>query len=209
MLTVACVLRTGGDYLPYHVEALSSRVWDNLKIAHRFVCLTDVPDKMPKGVLGIQLPDMWPGWWSKICLFKKGLIDGPVFYLDLDTIPIGPMDDLVLGHHFTVLKNFWPQNTGQIGSGLMAWDCDLSSIYDSFKENARKYIDEYKVRGKWGDQGFISKTSPVVADYWQSKYPNKIVSWKLHCAAGVPEEAAIVCFHGQPRPWNTPLWRNV
>lgn len=208
MLTVACVLKTGGDYLPSHVEALSSRVWDNLKIAHKFICLTDVPDKMPKGVHGIELPDNWPGWWSKICLFKKGLIEGPVFYLDLDTIPIKDMDDIVLGHHFTVLQNFWT-TTGLIGSGLMAWNCDLSHIYDAFKKNPQHFISTYKTKQQWGDQGFIAKHSIERWDFWQHKHPGKIVSWKLNCQAGVPEEASIVCFHGQPRPWKTPLWRNA
>lgn len=206
MLTVVCVLKSGGEYLPYHVEALSSLVWNNLKMAHRFVCLTDVPNKMPKGVLGIPLEEGWPGWWSKIELFKRGLFKGPAFYLDLDTIPIGRMDDLVLGHHFTVLQNFWT-TTGRIGSGLMAWDCDLSYIYDKFKEKPDEYIAHYKTKEQWGDQGFIRDFSPEKMEMWQHKYPGRIVSWKLGCQAGVPEEASIVCFHGQPRPWITPLWQ--
>lgn len=204
MLTVACVLRTGGDYTPYHVEALSSQIWDHLSIPHRFVCLTDIPSRMPKGVEGIRLPNNWQGWWSKICLFKE--LKEQTLYFDLDTMIIKSIDFMAENKGFTVLKNFWPQNTGQIGSGLMAWDSDLSFIYDEFKKSPQKFIDEYKVKGKWGDQGFIAGNSPVKYDMWQDKYPGKIVSWKLQCQAGVPEEASIICFHGQPRPWNSPLW---
>lgn len=207
MLNVVCVLRTGGEYNNHHVEALSAQVWDHLSLPHRFVCLTDIPKHMPRGVEGIKLPDNWPGWWSKICLFKEGLFDGPVFYLDLDTMIIKSIDFIADGiKGFTVLKNFWPQNTGQIGSGLMSWDEDLSIIYNEFKKSPLQVMDAYKVRKKWGDQGFIFDTVPNRFDLWQEKYPGKIVSWKLHCQAGVPEEAAIVCFHGQPRPWNSPLW---
>lgn len=205
MLNVACVLRSGGDYKPEHVEALSSLIWNNLSLPHKFICLTDTPNRMPKGVTGIQLPDNWPGWWSKICLFKKGMFDGPVFYLDLDTIPVGNIDNVVLGHKFTVLQNFWT-TTGKIGSGLMAWNCDLSSIYDEFKKNANHFIDTYKTKDFWGDQAFISRHSKQQWDFWQNKHPGKIVSWKLGCKDGVPKSASIVCFHGQPRPWNTPLW---
>lgn len=206
MLTVACVLKTGGDYLPHHVEALSKSVWDNLSLAHRFVCLTDVPNKMPEGVMGIQLPDLWPGWWSKICLFKKGLFEGPVFYLDLDTIVVKKIDDVVLGHRFTVLRNFWT-TTGRIGSGLMAWNCDLSYIYDQFKTDPNRFIAKYKTKEYWGDQGFIFHNSKEKWELWQDKYPGKIVSWKLGCKDGVPSQASIVCFHGQPRPWMTTLWK--
>lgn len=205
MLTVACVLKTGGDYTTHHVEALSSQVWDHLSLPHRFVCLTDVPDMMPKGVEGIALPDDWPGWWAKICLFKKGLIEGPIFFLDLDTMIVKSINDIVNGHRFTVLRNFWT-TTGRIGSGLMAWDCDLSHIYESFKKNPQRFIDTYKTKDHWGDQGFITHHSIERWEFWQHKYPGKIVSWKLGCKSGVPEEAAIVCFHGKPRPWDTPMW---
>lgn len=206
MLTVVCVMKSGGEYTPYHVKALEASVRRHLTIPHRFVCFTDVPDKMPAGVMPIILPHNWPGWWSKICLFKKGLIEGPTFYLDLDTIPVGNMNDLVLGHRFTVLQNFWT-TTGKIGSGLMAWDCDLSAIYDAFKQNPVQFIEQYKTRDRWGDQGFIFHHSPIKWDMWQHRHPGRVVSWKLGCHAGqVPKDASIVCFHGVPRPWNTPLW---
>lgn len=206
MLTVVCVLRSGGEYTPYHVKALAATVSKSLTRPYRFMCLTDIPDKMPAGVMPVRLPDSWSGWWSKICLFKKGLIEGPAFFLDLDTVPVGNIDDLVLGHRFTVLQNFWT-TTGLIGSGLMAWDCDLSVIYEAFKKNPQQFIDTYKTRDRWGDQGFIYHHAPIKFDMWQHRYPDRIVSWKLGCPGGVvPRSASIVCFHGVPRPWHTPLW---
>lgn len=206
MLTVACVMKSGGEYTPYHVKALAASVRKHLTRRHRFVCLTDIPKKMPANVMPIELPDDWPGWWSKICLFKKGLIEGPVFYMDLDTIPVRNIDDLVLGHRFTVLRNFWT-TTGLIGSGLMAWNYDLSPIYHAFKLDPQQFIDTYKTRERWGDQGFIFHHTPIKYEMWQRLHPDRIVSWKLGCHAGqVPKSASIVCFHGVPRPWNTPLW---
>lgn len=203
MLNVVCVLKSGGEYYPEHVEALGRRVKKHLTRPHRFLCLTDIPNQVDADA--IKLPDNWPGWWSKICMFKEGLIEGPTFFLDLDTIPVGNMDDLVLGHRFTVLRNFWT-TTGLIGSGLMAWDYDLSPIYHAFKINPQQFIDTYKTRERWGDQGFILHHTPVKFDMWQHKHPGRVVSWKLGCNLGVPQDASIVCFHGQPRPWMTPLW---
>lgn len=204
MLTVACVLKTGGEYAPHHVEALARGVRRHLSIVHRFVCLTDVPADLPAGIEPIALPDPWRKWWGKICLFKKGLITGPVLFLDLDTIVVGPIDDIAMGHRFTVLENFW--SPARIGSGLMAWDCDLSAIYDAFRTDPPRFMREYNTTEKWGDQGFIRFNSPQKWDLWQKRFPGRVVSWKKHCRDGVPAAASIVCFHGQPRPWMTPLW---
>lgn len=205
MLTVACVMKSGGEYTPYHVKALASLVRKHLTRPYRIICLTDIPSQMPGNIIPVMLPDLWPGWWGKICLFKKGVIEGPAFFLDLDTIPVRNMDDLVLGHRFTVLQNFWT-TTGKIGSGLMAWDYDLSSIYDKFKPHAPRFIETYKTRAQWGDQAFILDHTPIHPNMWQFRHPGRVVSWKLGCRQGVPDKASIVCFHGQPRPWHTPLW---
>src|SRR6185437_8074786 len=59
MLTVACVLKSGGVYTPEYVERLRSGVGQHLD-HYKFVCLSDVdvPDRIP-------LENDWPGWWSK------------------------------------------------------------------------------------------------------------------------------------------------
>lgn len=118
----------------------------------------------------------------------------------------GSLDAIVLGHRFTVLQNFWAdayREPGRIGSGLMAWDCDLSGIYESFRHDADRYLAEYKTKAKWGDQGFIKDHAPVEPERWQTKCPGRIVSFKKHVrpSRGVPAGASVVCFHGQPRPW--------
>jgi hypothetical protein len=204
-LTVACVLRSGGEYTPVHVEALRAGVAAHLKAPHRFVCLTD----MKVACETIALEQDWPGWWSKIELFRPGIFAGPVFYADLDTIVTGPLDELVRGHEFTVLRNFWKPD--RIGSGLMAWDADLSRIYYAFRCNPDRFIRDYKTPERWGDQSFIKDHSTFEPERWQAKYPGKIVSYKFHVrdAGRVPPGAAVVCFHGQPRPWATNLWKKA
>lgn len=212
-LTVACVLRSGGDYKPAHVAHLRDGVRRHLKMAHRFVCLTDLSVDCQM----IPLRNNWPGWWSKIELFHPDLRTlGPVLFFDLDTVIVGPLDGLALGHSFTVLENFW--HADRIGSGMMAWNADLSAIYDAFARAPYRFIREYRASEKWGDQGFIKDHAPVEPERWQRKHPGKIVSYKMHCRPGVdrmsptagsprvPPAASVVCFHGKPRPWITTLW---
>lgn len=201
MLTVACVLKSGGDYKPSHVAALRDGVARNLQPSHRFVCLTDM--KVECEALPL---DGWPGWFSKISLFKAGQFEGPVLYFDLDTIIVGSLDPVALGHKFTVLENFWRPD--RIGSGMMAWDCDLSRIYTDFLGNPARFMDQYRTPDKWGDQAFIKDHTPVEPERWQKKFPGKVVSYKMHVrdTGRVPEGAAVCCYHGRPRPWETSLW---
>ncbi len=209
-ITVACVLRSGPEYKVEHVVALRDGVRRHLAMTHRFVALTDLVDEVEAaGVDAIPLKHDWPGWFSKIELFRGDLFEGPVFYADLDTIVVGPLDDIVLGHRFTVLQSFWSAEEKRIGSGLIAWDADLSAIYREFERSSTRWMREYKTTAKWGDQGFIYYNSPIRPERWQQKYPGRIFSYKrdiLRAGAVIPASASVIAFHGVPRPWATPLW---
>lgn len=202
MITIACVLRSGGDYYPKHVHALRDGVARNLTLPHRFVCLTD----MDVDCESLPLRHGWSGWFSKLELFD-GRLTGPVFYSDLDVKIVGSLNEIVRGHRFTVLQSFWAdkyKEPERIGSGLMAWDCDLSSIYETFRRDDNRFLVEYKTKAKWGDQAFIKDHAPIEPERWQMKYPGKVVSFKRHVAPnrGVPAVASVCCFHGPPRPWS-------
>lgn len=209
MLTVACVLRTGGEFLPDHVVALRDSVARHLRMPHRFLCLTD--DARPSAPYErFLLRHAWPGWWSKIELFSEAFrleCRGRVLYMDLDTVAVRPMNDLVLGgHKFVVLRNFW--KIGKIGSGLMAWSAGaakrLVRIYDLFSTAPSKFMAEYKRPENLGDQAFISAVSPIQTAYWQDIFPGRVVSFRKHCIPlrRIPVEASVVCFGGRVRPWN-------
>lgn len=202
MLTVACVLRSGGEYTPAHVAALQDGVERNLSRPHRFVCLSDMEVDCER----ILLRNKWPGWWSKIEAFRPALFWGPVLYIDLDTIVTGSLDGIVDNHRFTVLRNFWAEAYGEpdrIGSGLMAWNVDLSAIYSAFASAPEKHIADYNCRARWGDQAWIKTHTPIPMERWQDKFPGKVVSFKKHVlpTKRVPDGAAVCCFHGEPRPW--------
>lgn len=89
-LTIACVLRSGGVYDAEWVAKLQRGVARHMTLPHRFVCLSDVDVPCER----IPLVTDWPGWWSKIELFRKGLFDGPVLYTDLDSVITGPLDGM-------------------------------------------------------------------------------------------------------------------
>jgi len=90
MITYACVLRSGGIYTPEWVRKLSRAVGFHASRPHRFVCLSDVDVPCER----IELSSDLPGWYAKLELFRPGLFDGPVVYLDLDTLVIGDLTPL-------------------------------------------------------------------------------------------------------------------
>lgn len=205
MINIACVLKSGGkDYNETHVYALQKAIERNVKTPYRFVCLSDLKLSCET----IELLHGWKGWWSKIELFDWSRLNGRTFYVDLDTMPVSNFDDILNDlSGFHMLENFWSDQ--RIGSGLMYWDQDLSHIYESFKKNHIRVMNEYmEGPNKWGDQSYIWHTAGIDPQRLQKKYPSRIVSYKFHVKGKpFPKKASIICFHGKPRPWETNLWR--
>ena len=90
MLTVCCV-KWGDKYPAEYVHKLQNGVSRHLTIPHRFVCFTDDPAGLECETK--PLPDGLDGWWNKVWLFKRGLFDDRVIYLDLDISP-DPLTDI-------------------------------------------------------------------------------------------------------------------
>lgn len=181
-----CVLRSGGDFKPEHVQRLARQV-------KNLVCLSDVEIE---GIKTIPLQHDWPGWWAKMEIYHPD-IKGDVFYLDLDTLvlkmPAMPSVD-------TVLTDFGDPHV--IGSGLMyLTEATRAVIWQAFTANPGKAMGSH-IKWPAGDQGFIL---PYLkhAQRWQKIA--KVYSYKLHCKRGIPADAQIVCFHGKPRPWSLNL----
>ncbi len=204
MLTVACVLKSGGIYDATWVARLRDGVKRHLPMDHRFVCLSDVDVPCER----IPLEHDWPGWWSKIELFR---LEGSVLYFDLDTAIVGNIENIgVHAHsaHFTMLRDFYAQ--GHFGSGIMSWygAHHAHLLYYEFARNAAKQMDTQRKR--MGDQAYIEETfggGPIRA--WQDVVDDQIVSYKVHCRNGIPPNARVVCLHGKPKfadmPVNDPV----
>ena len=190
-MLVLCVCKSGAEYNAEWVRKLKAGVARNLTVPYEFKCLSDidVPDRIP-------LRHSWPGWWSKIEVFRE--VTGPTLYLDLDTIVTGNIDWITKTEHdFCAIQNF--HDPKMIGSAVMWFKGPLRKVYDRFCEKPLKWIDyhERKRDGPYlGDQAFI----------WDSLGRNvetfdmgKIKSYKFHCKQGLPEGTSLVCFGGHPK----------
>ena len=206
MMTVLCVLRSGGGYNVSDVQKLHNMVSRHLDF-DMFVCLTDRPDDVRdvRGVMPMVLQHNWSGWWSKIECFRplfKAAANQTILYIDLDTIIVGSIQQLVeVVPRWVVIGDFYrrPPNEPRIryGSGLMLWNnSEQQKIYTEFVKDPERAM---RLAGRWGDQDWIERISPWAA-FWEDLLPGQVVSYKVHCKSGLPKDARVVCFHGVPKP---------
>jgi len=132
----------------------------------------------------------WPGWWCKLAAFERG---GNFLLADLDTIFV---DTLPIPNRLTMLRDFYrPQ---RLQSGLMWVTADAAALaWRVFKHDPEGTMQRFR-----GDGEFLAWLFPH-ARTWQDDYPGKVVSYKVHCKGGPPDGAAVICYHGKPRPRDT------
>lgn len=213
-VTIACVLKSGGDFTVDYVLRLKNMIARNTTVPYKFVCLTDI-EIDPKICKSIKLKHNYDRWWSKIELFRPDITSaGRIVYIDLDTVITGNIDNFLTATSDFIALRPWNKRNQQAGlcaSGLMAFKNNgaFSFVYDQFSpENINQYSR--------GDQEYITKAldrnkqSPI---FWQDIVPG-IYSYKRHCREQrLPKDARIVCFHGRPRPhtvndpWVMANWR--
>lgn len=98
---VVMCMKWGALYPSSYVNVLYSAVKKNLSGPFRFVCLTNEPDGLDKGIESYPIPDLGlpperynHGAWPKIAVFKKDLygLTGHCLFIDLDTIICGSLE---------------------------------------------------------------------------------------------------------------------
>jgi hypothetical protein len=193
MISIATVLRSGGDYRAEHVRALAD-MCRRFAPEHRFVCLTDQCFAFAHSwdIDARPLKHDWAGWWAKMELFT---LPGPVLFFDLDTVlrrDITPLVELVRDEEFAILRDFYRGRTNRhaMQSSMMWWSGDQSRLTARFAADPRFYLG--------GDQEWLEQHYDRPATYWQDVCPKAIGSFK---ASPRTEQERVIIFHGQPRPW--------
>jgi hypothetical protein len=195
--TVVCVLRSGGEYTADHVRWLQRQCQDKVEGEFRFVCLTDL--EQIDGVEALGLIHGWPGWWSKIELFRPGLFSGPVVYLDLDMVIMRnvelPAPETLPANGIAVHREIG--HADKIGSALMFWRPDAAQmLYGQFLTATDAYMERFR-----GDQDFIHHV--LMAKHGVEAIPPwSWASYKWHIRQHGPDGVDIAAFHGKPRPWS-------
>lgn len=209
MINVVC-LKFGTLYGPEYVNRLLASLKRFTTIPFKLHCFTDDIRGIHPDVHNHQLPHNLPGngWWQKLYMFSKDMpITGRIFYIDLDTLITGNVDDII-SHEgkFTVLHDFfmirlptrkdkWGTGAEAVGSGVLSWNAgEHTQIWETFIKDPKSAVASLSPHG---DQKWIQIHQPD-REYFQDLFPNQLVSFKVHCRNGLPKNARIVCYHGKP-----------
>lgn len=195
---IFCVLRKSNVYDVDYVLHLKKQA-DRYAPGVPFNCISNVPVPCDR----INMVKMWPGWWSKMELFRPD-IDGDIFFIDLDTIICDEIWDLLGVNQLTMLSDFYKLE--RPASGLMYLPKSFrNDVWKRFTQNSIGHMTKHKVGG---DQAFLAECFGGRAVRWQDEFPNRVISYKAQRVQqnGMPEGAGILCFHGVPKPrdisWN-------
>ncbi|MBO9102004.1 hypothetical protein J5287_28455 (plasmid) [Rhizobium sp. K1/93] len=202
MTSIFCVLRSGGEYTAHHVLRLRAQVMNHLPNAD-FRCLCDI------GIRGVQTLPLtydWPGWWSKMELFRPEF-SGDILFMDLDTSIVGRLDDIVSVGRLALMRDIY-RPEGLQSSIMYLPEAVRRPVWSEWISSPERWME---ICRKGGDQAVLEHCWINAADRWQDILPGQIVSWKSQVRRALaddesgngstPDNARVVVFHGKPRPW--------
>ncbi len=200
-------LKWGDKYSAEYVNKLFNSVKRNTTVPFSFTCFTEDPGGIDSDIRIEPLPHSTiQSWWNKLYLFSNAMpfnYGDRILFIDLDTVITGNIDDIMLidNTDIVVLRDFYTGyaktvvGNDNVGSGLMSWKHGrYPHIWDTFIENPDAAIEEVMPHG---DQKWVQKIAHRRV-YWQDVLPDQVVSYKVHCADGLPGDARIICYHGKP-----------
>ena len=217
----------GERYGVEYVNKLRAMVARNLSIPHTFHCLTDNPAHLRDDIVPHQLPEKhYHGNWNKLMTFQPNFLklEGQLLVsLDIDLVIVDNIDFLADNPEddFKICGRNWVKG-GHRGSGSV-YRLRVGThahVWEEFAENPEWVMDRFHTKSRqFGEQNWLNST--IEKYTW---FPDeKIVSFKRHCKAKgyslfgkwgeekglttanigkatLPPGAAIVAFHGNPKP---------
>lgn len=125
-------------------------------------------------------------------------IEEDLLYIDLDTVVLDSLDDFDVGQT-TMLSDFYRME--RPASGLMYIKHeDKAAVWNDWNKSPIEHMRRCNNGDRWGDQGYLMDVLEPAR--WQDLLPGRVCSYKVH---GLQKSASVVCFHGQPRPWDVRL----
>jgi hypothetical protein len=205
IINIVC-LKWGTKYGAEYVNNLYASVKRNSTKKFKFWCFTENGKGVNPEVTVVPLPysNLLHTWWNKLYLFSNDIpipLGEKIFYVDLDTVIVDNIDDLLevkTGKQMIILRDFYhgiAKSANALGSGLMCWQHGrYRRIWTTFIKNIYNVL---QAANTYGDQWYIEQHLKQY-QCWQDLFPDRVVSFKVHCRNGLPDRAAIICYHGRP-----------
>lgn len=158
MITITTVLKTSDRYNSHWVDIMRVSLERNMRCDYVFCPLSDREHTYNH----IRLTQDNPGFWNKVELFRPGIFDTPVLFLDLDTVITGDLTPIVeacRGSEFLMFRSRVTKKTpvARSASPVMYWEQDMSFLWNKWLERPQKEWRKIYAGGSLGDQAFISE----------------------------------------------------
>lgn len=227
-VNVVC-FKFGTKYGPEYVNKLFRMCKRNLTLPFRFVCITEMPNQLEKGIEIFPLPEFeepTPEYlkrcqcWRKLALFDKQYHDlqGKVLLLDIDIVIVDNIDCFFTFSNKLAMPQNWSKPGRLFGQGsVICFDMGkYSSLLEKWRRDAASVYKRYD-----SEQNYIPEELGRDNIAW---FPVEWCrSFKDHCMPGgilnsfitpqkIPKGARIIVFHGNPNPhdaiagvWGVPV----
>ena len=190
MKQVVCI-SWGPKYGAAYVNRLYGGVARNITPPFSFTCFTDDPSGFrsevraePLPPLEVAMPTGTKGIWPKARLWgpRLGDLAGPVLFMDLDLVVVGPMDDFfAFGDADEVILARNPntplERLGQ--TSIFRFPVGkLLSLQEKFVANPQGVADAYRF-----EQRFVTREAPGGVAFWPEPW---VRHFRFHCAQPLP-----------------------
>ena len=207
-------------YGPHYVNRLRNMVSRHLPRPHRFVCFTEDPTGIEKGVEIFPLPPLkvpenfYPSAWLKLAFFQDGLanLKGPTLFLDLDLVILDSIDCFfdyepdkicIINNWIEFRKTILRPRPDIGNSSVYRFPAGESQfVLDSFNSETEHALRDFPT-----EQAYLTKAIRPKKCFWPEEW---VRSFKRHClppfplnlvaAPKMPAGAKIIAFHGKPDP---------
>lgn len=218
----ACVIH-GDGYSWDYVEKLYNMLFRHINKKVRFHVYTEHNRSVPPHMIKHTLTE-WPGisgrkksWWYKLQLFNSQHHQGPLLYLDLDTVIVNSLDWVanLSTNYLWAIKDYrclWKPQVQTLNSSVMYWDTRYFDwVWQDFaKNNISTIKSSYQ-----GDQDYLSAViDPKKRRFFEE---GRCVSWRWQALNGgmdwkkrrykipgqgtsIQPQNSVLVFHGNPKP---------
>lgn len=204
-------------FTPDTVYALRDMVRRHYPHPHRFVCVTDRPQDVPKvetiplwdDCAGIPSPIgySYPSCYRRLKVFAPDA--GEVFgerlvSLDLDTVIVGDLTPLFDRPEDFVIwgESDFPHTTPYCGSLWLLKTGARPQVWTAFDERTSPRL-AMRAGCRGSDQGWLAYILGKNEATWTRR--DGVYSYRKHLAPRnnvLPADARVVCFHGKYDPWS-------
>jgi hypothetical protein len=201
-------------YQPEHVHRLWGMLSEHLTIPHRFICITDNADGLECETYPMwkmegfeNYPSFLPNCFARLFIFSKeakSIFGDKVLSIDLDCIITANIDSLITDDSFKICKGYSAPYNGSMyqvrpGEHPEVWDSLSRKAHKmAQKQHAREGVQHYG-----SDQAWLSHMLP---NYPMWYTPDGVYSYSKHINGDkVPDDAKIIFFAGNLKPWGSSL----